>query len=145
MQTIFYIILSIFMGIMVSVYLPLNSSVSKHLGSPITANVSFFLVALLVSVSIFAFFGDYKTIFNVKNVPIYLYLTGVGAALMILGTTFLIPKIGARMFFILVIAGQIIMAMIISHFGWLESPKDMITFKKIIGAVLLLAGAVISV
>lgn len=145
MQTILYIILSIVIGIIISIYLPLNSSVSKHLGSPITANLSFFLVALLVSVSIFAFFGDYKTIFNAKNVPIYLYFTGAGAALMVLGTTFLIPKIGARRFFILVIAGQIIMAMIISHFGWFESPKDMITLKKIAGAVLLLAGAVISV
>jgi transporter family-2 protein len=123
----------------------MNSSVSKYLGSAITANISFFLAALIVSVLIFACFGDYKTIFNMKNVPPYLFLTGVGAALMILGTTFLIPKIGARRFFILVIAGQIVMAMIISHFGMFESPKDIITFKKITGAILLLAGAVISV
>jgi uncharacterized membrane protein YdcZ (DUF606 family) len=37
------------------------------------------------------------------------------------------------------------MAMIISHFGLFESPKDVITLKKIIGAVLLIAGAAISV
>ena len=123
----------------------MNTSVSKHLGSAITANISFFLVALIVSVLIFAFFGDYQTIFNTKNVPPYLFLTGVGAALMVLGTTFLIPKIGARRYFILVIAGQIMMAMAISHFGLFESPKDIITFKKFIGAMLLLSGAVISV
>ena len=145
MQTITYLILSFFIGIIVSIYLPMNSSVAKHLGSPITANISFFVVALLISVCIFALFGDYQTISNVKNVPPYLFLTGVGVALMVLGTTFLIPKIGARRFFILVISGQVIMAMVISHLGVFESPKDIITFKKITGAILLLAGAIISV
>ena len=145
MQTIFYITLAILIGIIISIYLPLNSSVSKYLGSPITANISFFLVVFLVSVLIFAFFGDYKTLFNANNVPIYLYLTGAAAALIILGTTFLIPKIGARRYFILVIAGQTFMAMIISHFGLFESPKDLITLKKITGALLLIAGAAISV
>ena len=145
MQTISYIVLSFSIGIIISIYLPMNSVVSKHLGSPITANVSFFLVALIASGLIFAIFGDYRTIFNTIDVPPYLYLTGVGAALMVLGTTFLIPKIGARRFFILLIAGQILMGMIISHFALLESPKDVLTFKKIAGAILLLAGVVISI
>lgn len=145
MQTIFYIILSIVIGVIISIYLPLNSSVSKYLGSPITANISFFLAALLVSIAIFAFFGDYRTLYNAKNVPIYLYFTGAVAALIILGTTFVIPRIGARRYFILVIAGQTFMAIIISHFGLFESPKDVITLKKITGAVLLIAGAAISI
>ena len=37
------------------------------------------------------------------------------------------------------------MAMIVSHLGVLESPKDPITLKKVIGAGLLFAGAVVSV
>jgi transporter family-2 protein len=133
------------MGIMISIYLPMNSSVSKYLGSPITANISFFMVALIVAILIFAFFGDYKTVFKFKDVPPYLYLTGVGAACMVLGTTFLITKIGARKLFILVIAGQILMAMVISHFGVLGSAKDAISLKKIIGAIILIIGAAISV
>jgi uncharacterized membrane protein YdcZ (DUF606 family) len=36
---------------------------------------------------------------------------------MVLGTTFIIPEIGARKFFILVIAGQILAGMIVSHYG----------------------------
>jgi transporter family-2 protein len=63
---------------------------------------------------------------------------------MILGTTFLIPKIGARKFFILLISGQILMAIIVSHFGILESPRDPITFKKVLAAGLVIAGAFLS-
>lgn len=64
---------------------------------------------------------------------------------MILGTTFLIPRIGARKFFVLVIAGQLIMAMIMSQYGLLESPRDPITMKKLLGALLVWAGAALSV
>ena len=37
------------------------------------------------------------------------------------------------------------MAMIVSHFGILESPVDPINFKKVIGAALLIMGAMVSV
>ena len=144
MQTIPYTLLALLMGIIMSIYLPMNSSVSRYIGSAITANMSFFIIALITSIFIFILFGDYKTLLKIKSVPPYLYLTGFISAFIVLGTTFLIPKIGARKFFILLIAGQIVMAMIVSHFGILESPKDAITFKKIIGALLLLIGTVVS-
>ena len=132
------------MGLIMSVYLPMNSSVARYLGSTITANVTFFMVALLTSVFIFLITGQFNTINHLKDVPVFFYLTGFISAFVVLGTTFLIPHIGARKFFILLITGQILMAIVISHFGLLESPKDPINMKKVIGAVLVLAGAVFS-
>lgn len=144
MQTTLYMVLAFAMGLIMSVYLPMNSSVARYLGSAITANVTFFMVALLTSVFIFLITGQFNTINHLKDVPVFLYLTGFISAFVVLGTTFLIPHIGARKFFILLITGQILMAIVISHFGLLESPKDPINMKKVIGAVLVLAGAVFS-
>jgi len=144
MQSIFYITLAILTGVIISVYLPMNSTVARHFGSPITANVTFFLVALLTAIVIFVLFGDLKTIGNLNQVPPYFFLTGVFSALMVLGTTFLIPKLGARRFFIMLIAGQVVMAMVVSHFGILESPNDPITLRKLSGALLLVLGAIVS-
>jgi transporter family-2 protein len=144
MQTIMYLSLTFVMGIIMSIYLPMNSSVARYLESSITANVTFFMVALLTSIVIFLIFGQSHTMSKVQDVPFYLYLTGFISAFIVLGTTFVIPFIGARKFFILLIAGQIVMAVIVSHFGILESPKDPINMKKLIGAAMVLIGAVIS-
>jgi transporter family-2 protein len=141
---LFYISLTFFMGIMLAVYLPANSVVARHLGSPITALIPFFFMALATTIVILLIFGDYRTFFRVKNLPFYLFLPGFAAAFMVLGTTFLIPKIGARNYFILGIAGQILTSMFLSHFSLLASPHDPITIKKIAGALLLLSGAVLS-
>jgi transporter family-2 protein len=51
---------------------------------------------------------------------------------------------GLTMSIYLLIAGQILMAIIVSHFGLLESPKDPVNLKKMIGAILVLTGAIFS-
>ena len=144
MQSAMYMSTAFFLGVLMSIYLPMNSSVSRYVGSPITANVTFFFIALLTSILVFFLNGQFDSLNKIKEVPAYLYLTGFISAFMILGTTFLIPHLGARKFFILLISGQIIMAIIISHFGILESPKDPISMKKLIGASVVIIGAFIS-
>jgi transporter family-2 protein len=145
MQAATYIIFTFLMGIIMSIYLPMNSSVSKYIGSSITANVIFFTIALITAIVIFLFFGEFQSIYRMNEVPAYLYLPGFLSAFIILGTTLLIPHIGARKFFILLIAGQIVTAIVISHFGVLESPSDPISIKKMLGASLVIAGAIISI
>lgn len=123
----------------------MNSSVAKHLGSPLTASISFYLVALVTSVLLFAIFGEFETIYNIGDVPPYLYLTGFISAFVVLNITFLIPILGARQLVVLSISAQIIMAMIVSHFGILESPDDPINTRKLVGAALLVIGVAVSV
>ena len=144
MQTTLYLVLAFAMGLIMSIYLPMNSSVAKYIGSSITANVIFFIVALLTSALIFLLSGQFDTIRHLKDVPAFLYSAGFVSAFVVLGTTFLVPHIGARKFFILLITGQILMAIVVSHFGILESPKDPINMQKMIGAVLVLSGAIFS-
>ena len=145
MQMGWYMFLALIIGVIAAVYLPMNSSVARYLGSPLTASVTFYFIALITSIGLFFIFGDLSTLRNLTAVPAYLYLTGFISAFIVLSITFLIPVIGARKLVILSIAGQLIMAMIVSHFGVLESPHDPITIKKVVGAGLLVLGAVVSV
>ena len=93
----------------------------------------------------FMFVGNAGTLRNLGRVPTWLYLTGVASAFTVFSITFLIPKIGPRQLSVLSIAGQLTMAMIVSHLGVFEAPKDPITVKKVVGACLLLCGVVVSV
>ena len=145
MQSGMYILFALLIGLISSVYMPMNSSVSKYLGSPLTASVTFYAVALITSIVLFILFGERETLNNIKSVPPYLFLTGFVSAFIVLSITFLIPVIGIRKLAIMTIAGQITMAMIVSHFGMLESPVDPITTRKLVGAGLLFIGAIVSI
>jgi transporter family-2 protein len=143
-QDIILLLLAILSGVIIAIYLPMNSMISRYIGSPIAATVTFFFGAFITSVIVFLVFGDISSIRNVTKVPPYLYVTGIAGAFMVLLATILIPRLGARKVFLLLLSGQVIMAIIISHFGLLESPKDPITIKKVLGASLLVIGAIVS-
>ncbi len=51
MQPSITILSSLLVGALLSIYLPMNSMVSRHLGSAITANITFFFMALVTSIA----------------------------------------------------------------------------------------------
>ncbi|WP_375476550.1 DMT family transporter [uncultured Nostoc sp.] len=147
MQFIVFLLAALLMGAITPIYLPMNSSVARYVGSPILANIAFFfiglattLIALSITLLLTSNTDELAIASKFRNVPIHLYLSGVFSALLILGTTTLIPRLGASTFFVLFVSGQVVMAAVVSHLGILESPKDPISFQKIIGILFLVAG-----
>ena len=140
-----FTVIAFLMGIITAIYIPMNSAVAKHLGSSIAANIFFFCLALLTTLMFSLATKEFSAVANFREVPTYLYLTGIISGFIVLGSTVLIPLLGARKFFVLFVAGQILMALVVSHLGILESVRDPITLKKIIGASFVVIGVVISV
>jgi len=80
---------------------------------------------------------------KVKEVPLWLLTAGVMGGALVFGIAWAMPQLGAGTAFVLMIAGQVLSGMIFSHFGWLGSPVEPFTTIKIVGVVLLIAGAAI--
>jgi transporter family-2 protein len=51
-----------------------------------------------------------------------------------------VPEVGAGPFFVLLITGQVISAMAVSHFGWLGSPQQPVTTTQAFGALVMIVG-----
>jgi transporter family-2 protein len=145
MQAGMYILFAFLVGIISSIHMPMNATVGKHVGSPLAASILFYLVAFLSSLIIFLIVGNPETLQKLKSIPPYLFLTGIISAFVVVSFTFLLPILGARQMAVLSIAGSIITALFLSHFGLLSSPVEPITLKKGIGAAVLLAGVIISI
>lgn len=144
MPSFIYFLIAFLLGAITPIYLPMNSVISRHVGSPALANVVFFFVALMAT-TLLAASGNGLAFHRFQGVPFYLYISGVISAVLVLGTTVLIPRLGANHFFILFVSGQIMMALFVSHLGILESPQDSLSVRKLLGAVLLLSGVTLSV
>jgi transporter family-2 protein len=150
MMLIFASVIAFLLGAMIAVYQPMNADVSRILGSPLQANVLFYFVALVSSIAMMVVFGwfkpgDWKMLARIREIPPILILAGAMSAVMVLGTIILLPQLGARRLFLLQVSGQVVMAIIVSHFGLLATAPDHLTPIKALGALLLLAGAAISV
>jgi len=144
MPPFIYFMIAFLLGAITPIYLPMNSVISRHVGSPALANVVFFFIAF-VATSLFAASESSLVFHRFQGVPAYLYLSGVVSAVLVLSTTILIPRLGANHFFILFVSGQVMMALIVSHLDILNSPQDSLPLRKFMGAILLLLGVSLSI
>ncbi|NBR53864.1 MAG: DMT family transporter [Rhodobacteraceae bacterium] len=143
-MTIFNFLLALGMGAAISIYLPMISQSARILGAPVLGNVPFFAIAFLSSV-VLVFVTGHKlpTMAKLAEVPAWLFIAGVVSALMIFGSSYLVPRIGTGALFVLLVAGQIIIGAVINHYGLLGVPEQSISTVKFSGTVLVLAGAVL--
>lgn len=129
-------------GVFLAIQASLNTNLGILLKKPVFASVaqtaSGTIFALLIVALTVKTLPSTETM---KQVPFYLWFTG--GLFTVLGVSiyyFTIPKLGLSTMITLGLSGQIIFAMVASHFGWLNMPVEPITLRKSLGVVFMLAG-----
>jgi transporter family-2 protein len=77
------------------------------------------------------------------GVPWWAWSGGLFGGIFILLAIMLLPSLGAATLFALVIAGQVLAAVTLDHFGALGLTPHPINMARLAGAVLLIAGVVL--
>ena len=144
----FYMIWAILIGVMIAIQASANTALRIELDSPWIAailNFSLGVIALIVVAFIVRpeTFSAMKPIF-MGQVVWWKLLGGLMGAFFVLSVTILAPHLGLGKVIILYLFGQIIMSIIVDHFGWFGMPVDKITLQKAIGIVLLIGGVVLT-
>ncbi len=104
-----------------------------------------FFIACFCSLLVIAFTSSQlPKLEDIRTVPLYLWFSGGMLAAFGVGTFYyLIPKLGVGAMMSYALAGQIVMANIISHFGWFNLPQKTIDIKLSIGILLFIAGIIL--
>lgn len=140
-MSIHLIALSLLMGAIISIYLPMITQTARILGSGPMANVPFFAIALISSVIIAIASGSRMEQFRgIGTLPLWLLTAGVMSAGMIIGSSFLIPRIGIGAFFVLLVSGQVLAGLVFGYFGLFGVPASDLTIGKVLGAALVIGG-----
>lgn len=72
--------------------------------------------------------------------PWWCWTAGTIGAFFVTMTIVAIPRLGAMAVMALLIAGQMIMSLVMDHYGWLGLPQHPISLVRVLGGVLLLVG-----
>ena len=143
MQYMVCLIFAFLAGIALPVQGGANAELSRILGNPVTASLVSALVGIVLMVFLIIIFKAPLPNSDVISAPWWSWLGGaMGVAFLVIGT-FSIPVIGAVNFLVLVIAGQVLAALIIDRFGLLNIPVHAISLSRIIGVFFVIAGAII--
>jgi len=132
----FYIFISILVGISVVVARIINSNLAKRIG--IFQGTFFnYVTGLFFSFIFLLLSNEALTISSIKmnSIPLWAYLGGLSGILVIVLSNYITPKISAFYLTLLMFIGQIFVGIIIDYFT-----LDKLSIGKIIGGLLVLIG-----
>ncbi|MFT8320011.1 MAG: DMT family transporter [Bacillus sp. (in: firmicutes)] len=141
MPYFFLLITALIAGMALPVQTAVNAELRAAVISPYLAAMISFLVgaAVLCGLSLAI---DHTIIPNrtVFTKPWWIWIGGALGVMLVLANVILMPQIGSALTVGLTLAGQLIIAIIIDHFGWFHLPVHEINIPRIIGVLLILVG-----
>ncbi len=133
--------MALVLGMLLPVQATINTRLSKAVSNPImSAFISFFVgtVALFLYLAVSRQFNILQLPYRAS--PWWIWIGGLLGAFYVAGIVVLLPRLGVALSFSLVVAGQMIAAIIFDHFGLLGTTVREISLGKIAGAILLIIG-----
>jgi transporter family-2 protein len=139
MSAIVAAILGSLAGIGIAVQVTVNSVLLRGIGIlPSTFIVH--LVGMIVLLLPLLLFHQFSTWHKWNTIPWYAYMGGVLGVFIVPGISYLVGAIGVTSALSIVLAAQLIAALVIDYFGWFGAAQQSIDLVKILGVVLLLVG-----
>jgi len=131
---------TVFMGVVLTVHLAMNGKVGAVIGNPRVGNALFWCIGAVTAVVIGLSGWQSGALGGLRQVNPVLLTAGAMGATLVFAIAWLIPQIGAGPMTLMLLFGQIVSAMALSHFGWLGSPVQPISIINIIGALVMVGG-----
>lgn len=141
---IVYILLALLAGATLPTQAAVNNRMAMTVGNPIIAAlISFIVGTLSLLVYIFATGTPMAGLLAVRSAPPIAWIGGLIGAFFVASTVALVPRLGVAMTFSLVIAGQMVVTLVIDHFGLLGVPVREVSVLRVVGMILIIAGVIL--
>lgn len=140
------VIVSIFIVFIAGAMLPLQAGINSHLarfsGSTLWASAISFMIGciLLIAVNL-AFRTNIPNMLQLREAPLWAWAGGLLGAFFVTAMAVFAPKLGASTLIALVIAGQLLTAIALDHFGLAGYEASETSLTRIAGIGLVGLGA----
>jgi transporter family-2 protein len=136
-----FIFAALIIGGFLSIQGSINAQLASFLKHPLQASLTNFLVGTIILIFLNVVLRtSIPSMTEMKAVPWYLFLGGAIGAMFVTSVVLLIPQIGVTTMLAASIAGQLIIAAIIDHYGFFGINVHAISLSRVAGIVLLIVG-----
>jgi transporter family-2 protein len=136
----FYLI-ALLIGAGISVQAGVNAQLRMATGNPVLTALISFLIGTFILLGTYLLTAKNPPPFaTIAGLSWWKFMGGVMGTLYITGIIILAPRIGAANTIGFTIAGQLIFAVVLDHFGWIGFPVRPITLVRAAGVLLIVLG-----
>ena len=118
------------------------AQLSSIVGNPVQATTVAFFVATMALLLFCTCLGKTQLIGKAfsRDYPWWMWTGGLCGAIIVFGNAWLVPKVGVGVFSMALLVGQLGLSILMEHYGWLGAPRKPVSWPKIVGILLMLAG-----
>jgi bacterial/archaeal transporter family-2 protein len=139
-----FLILAILAGMMMPTQGAINTRLATFVDSPVSAAfISFAVGTIALFIYLIATGVPLSSLANAKDAPPIAWIGGILGAFFVSAVAASIPRLGVAMTFSLAIAGQMLITLVLDHFGFLGVPVKEISLVRIIGVTLITIGVIL--
>ena len=140
----FFLLLALLAGAMMPTQAAINNKMAVFVDSPVLAAfISFLVGTVALFVYVVASGTPLSNLISAKNAPAIAWIGGLMGAFFVAAAVTLVPRLGVAMTFSVIIAGQMIVTLVIDHYGLLDVPVKPISFARIAGILLITGGVIL--
>lgn len=144
-KTAFLAIIPVGVALLAGAALPFqaagNAAIGRELGHPLWGALASLAVSIVITLAVALLLRvPGPALGRALAGPWWLWLGGVLGALYLASATAVTPRLGAGGFLVWVVAGQMVTALAVDHFGLMGLEPKPVTLRRIAGIALILAG-----
>jgi transporter family-2 protein len=137
----FLLPLALLAGAALPVQFSINAQLRNAVGGPVmAAAISFVVGTLCLLVAFVVSRQPMPRGARLADAPWWVWTGGALGATYVLLSIVLLPRIGAATTVGLIVAGQMVTALVLDHYGLLNVPVHRISVVRVLGAILVIAG-----
>ncbi|PZN97948.1 MAG: hypothetical protein DCF28_14675 [Alphaproteobacteria bacterium] len=123
---------------------PTNARLMTAVGSPVNAAFVSFAIGTAVLGLLALMMQSRPDLTAARALPWYAWIGGVYGVVFVVAATWAVPRMGVATTVTLMVAGQLIVSLVLDHFGAFGVPKQPINLTRIAGIGLVIAGVLLA-
>lgn len=136
------------LALLAGVALPTQAAINNKLATAVQQPVLSALVSFLVgTVALLAYClvtnVPLRAVMAAKNVSAVAWTGGLLGAYIVTATIILVPRMGVALTFSLIISGQMLVTLVLDHYGLLGVPIRSVNIPRVLGVLLIITGVIL--
>ncbi len=139
-----FFLLALAAGAMMPTQAAVNNKMAAFVESPVLAAfISFVIGTVALFVYVVASGTPLGNLASAKDAPAIAWIGGLMGAFFVAASVTLVPRLGVALTFSLIVAGQMLITLILDHFGFLGLEQRPISLPRVLGILLITGGVVL--
>ena len=133
----------VFGGAATALQAPTNAKMMTAVGSPVNAAFVSFAVGTAALGILAVILQTKPDMAASRALPWYAWVGGLYGAIFVVAAAWGVPKLGVATTITLMVAGQLLLSLVLDHFGVMDVPKQPMNLGRIAGVALVLVGVLL--